>query len=322
MDSQMQQAGSTQMDDQTAEEQLKSLLEGKDILNFQKVHQDAIIPYRATSGSAGYDVYSRNEEITLCANGQIKIYTGIRVVKFPEGCYGRLACSSGWAFANKLYIPSGVIDPDYEGEIIVPLCTTSNTDLLIEPNRRVAQLVIERISTPPVYETLANGEMVRNKNDLYLNRAPKRGAGGFGSTKQTATIIDDITTNPPNEKEEGELADDFLNITTDDDYINFLGADDEEQEKEIDLQKERNEEIVEPRCREEYRQEDRYYARQYEPQKYNSRSREQWYQDEYEYNLPQYLPYGRNTNKFFVAGGRPKPYTYDPRRPRKNRCRQ
>ena len=63
----------------------------------------------------------------------------------------------------------GVIDSDYRGEICVGLCNVSDKPYVIEPNERVAQMVIAPVLIPEVVE-------VAELSDT------ERGAGGFGST--------------------------------------------------------------------------------------------------------------------------------------------
>ena len=76
-----------------------------------------------------------------------------------------LASKKGLAPANKV----GVIDADYRGEVMVALHNHSNVVANIEPQERIAQLVI----TP--YLT-AHFEEMQELSDTV------RGAGGFGST--------------------------------------------------------------------------------------------------------------------------------------------
>ena len=92
-------------------------------------------------------------------------------MELPEGYAGlvyarsSLGAKRGLAPANKV----GVIDSDYRGEIKVVLHNHSKCEQKIEPNERLAQLVITPVITPgfQVVDTLEETE-----------RADK----GFGST--------------------------------------------------------------------------------------------------------------------------------------------
>lgn len=64
---------------------------------------------------------------------------------------------------------AGVVDYDYRGNVGVILFNHAETDFEVRAGDRVAQLILERITTPEVVEV----------DDL---EATERGAGGFGST--------------------------------------------------------------------------------------------------------------------------------------------
>ena len=76
-----------------------------------------------------------------------------------------LASKRGLAPANKV----GVIDSDYRGEIMVALHNHSTESQTIEPNERIAQLVI----TPYIQAAF---------NEVDELSDTVRGEGGFGST--------------------------------------------------------------------------------------------------------------------------------------------
>ena len=145
------------------------------ILKIKKLREGAVIPKRATPGSAGYDLYACiDEPLTVEAGGTVKLPTGIAAALEGDGAencvlliYARssTAVKKGIAPANCV----GVVDSDYRGEIIVALHNHSGEDKVIEPGERIAQLVITPVLIPEVVEadTLPDTE---------------RGAGGFGST--------------------------------------------------------------------------------------------------------------------------------------------
>ena len=67
-------------------------------------------------------------------------------------------------------IGAGVVDSDYRGPVGVVMFNHADSDLQIEKGDRVAQLVIEQISTQPL--VVVDGDL----DDT------ERGEGGFGST--------------------------------------------------------------------------------------------------------------------------------------------
>lgn len=129
-------------------------------------YEDAQPPTRGSDEAAGYDLYSYESE-TIVSN-QIKLIdTGISI-RVPEGTYGRIAPRSSVS-KKGILINAGVIDRDYRGPVKVMVHNLSNNDYVINKNDRIAQLILEKIKTPPV-------ELVEELDDT------ERGAGGFGST--------------------------------------------------------------------------------------------------------------------------------------------
>ncbi len=90
-------------------------------------------------------------------------------MEIPEGHYGRIAPRSSLAARCGIDVMAGVIDCDYRAEVAVILINHGEAVVLITAGSRIAQLILERISTPPtrIVQTLSVTE---------------RGAGGFGST--------------------------------------------------------------------------------------------------------------------------------------------
>ena len=140
-------------------------------VNVKKLKENATIPTYGTKYAAGADLYACIEEAVTIEAGETKfIGTGI-AMEIPEGyaglIYARsgLSCKRGLAPANKV----GVVDADYRGELTVALHNHSNKAETIEPNERIAQVVI----TPFLS---ANFNQVDELSDTV------RGVGGFGST--------------------------------------------------------------------------------------------------------------------------------------------
>ena len=140
-------------------------------IHVKKLRPNAKIPTRGSELAAGYDLYAcMDEAITVEPGGIAKIPTGL-AIEIPEGyaglIYARsgLATKKGLAPANKV----GVCDSDYRGEYIVFLHNHSKVYATIEPNERIAQLVV----TPFLSVTFEEVDVLTET---------KRGEGGFGST--------------------------------------------------------------------------------------------------------------------------------------------
>ena len=91
-------------------------------------------------------------------------------ISFPAGLYARIAPRSRLALKRFINIGAGVVDSDYRGEVGVILFNHGDQDFEVKMGDRIAQLILEKIDTPPVEEVQNLGNTVR-------------GTGGFGSTR-------------------------------------------------------------------------------------------------------------------------------------------
>ena len=140
-------------------------------LNVTKINPFATLPVRATSGSAGYDLFSTDSYVVLPGR-RVVVSTGI-TVQLPPGTYGRIAPRSGLAVKHGLDTLAGVIDPDYTGEVKVVLQNLDmNQPFVIRPGYRIAQLILEKFEVVEVVEVASENTALNTD----------RGAGGFGST--------------------------------------------------------------------------------------------------------------------------------------------
>jgi len=131
---------------------------------------DVALPSRATPGSAGYDVRSAAPDFVLHP-GEIRLVETGLIMELPPHLECQVRPRSGLAVRHGVTLPNspGTIDPDYRGELKVPLQNLGSAPVPIERGSRVAQLVFARFETPDVEESerLSHTE---------------RGTGGFGST--------------------------------------------------------------------------------------------------------------------------------------------
>lgn len=125
-------------------------------------------PTRGSDKAAGYDLYSA-VDITVPKQGKALVKTDIAIA-IPHGHYGRVAPRSGLAVKKFIDVGAGVIDEDYRGNVGVVLFNFSqDEDFEVKTGDRIAQLILEKISTPPIEVVASLDETVR-------------GEGGFGST--------------------------------------------------------------------------------------------------------------------------------------------
>lgn len=67
--------------------------------------------------------------------------------------YGRIAPKSGITINRKLDVRAGVIDSDYQCNVIITMHNIGNEVQTIDKGTKVAQLIIERIVNVDVHET-------------------------------------------------------------------------------------------------------------------------------------------------------------------------
>lgn len=141
-------------------------------LTFKKLDPRAVIPSRATSGSAGLDLCACLDAPVILEPGDIKMIP-IGITAQPDSddiallIYPRSGLSSkfGVSLANCV----GVVDSDYRGAWFVPLINHGREPFTVEHGMRIAQLIPTRILMPDIEVS----------DDLSET---ERGKGGFGSS--------------------------------------------------------------------------------------------------------------------------------------------
>ena len=137
------------------------------MLKVQRLTETAQLPIRQHKGDAGYDL-SADEDIVIPPNKWKLVSTGLAFT-VPKGTYGRIAPRSGFSYKKGTMIGAGVIDEQYTGHVKVLVFNLNDKELKIVQGNRIAQLILEKISTPEVIEVKSLEET-------------ERGSGGFGST--------------------------------------------------------------------------------------------------------------------------------------------
>ena len=126
----------------------------------------------ATPGSAGLDLRAcLSEPLTLEPNAWQLVPTGMAIY-LQDSTYAALILPrSGLGHKHGIVLGNlvGLIDSDYQGQLMVSAWNRSDVAFTIEPMERIAQLVIV-----PVVQAQFN-----IVNDF---QASERGAGGYGST--------------------------------------------------------------------------------------------------------------------------------------------
>ncbi len=131
------------------------------------------MPSYATPGSAGLDLRACLEApLTLAPNAWQLVPTGMAIHLADPGYAALILPRSGLGHKHGIVLGNlvGLIDSDYQGQLMVSAWNRSDVAFTIEPMERIAQLVIV-----PVVQ--ASFRLV----DTF-EEASARGAGGYGST--------------------------------------------------------------------------------------------------------------------------------------------
>ena len=133
----------------------------------------AQLPAYATPGSAGLDLRAcLDAPVTLHPNAWQLIPTGLAFHLADPGYAAMLLPRSGLGHKHGIVLGNlvGLIDSDYQGQLMVSAWNRSDVPFTIEPMERIAQMVIV-----PVVQ--AKFRVV----DEFA-ASTERGAGGYGST--------------------------------------------------------------------------------------------------------------------------------------------
>jgi len=131
------------------------------------------LPQYATPGSAGLDLRAcLDAPLTLAPNAWQLVPTGIAIHLQDPGFAAMLLPRSGLGHKHGIVLGNlvGLIDSDYQGQLMVSCWNRSDAAFTIEPMERIAQMVIV-----PVVQ--ARFRVVEEFGDMTA-----RGAGGYGST--------------------------------------------------------------------------------------------------------------------------------------------
>lgn len=132
------------------------------------------MPNYATTGSAGLDLRACIDEAIQIEPGQtVLVKTGMAIYIEDVNYAGLVLPRSGLGHKHGIVLGNlvGLIDSDYQGELMVSVWNRGQTTFTLEPGERLAQYVLV-----PVMQ--AQFDIVED----FV--ASDRGAGGFGHTGQ------------------------------------------------------------------------------------------------------------------------------------------
>lgn len=135
-----------------------------------RIGSDIPLPHYATSGSAGLDLRACIDQDILLKPGQTELIpTGLAIYLENPGYAAMLLPRSGLGHKHGIVLGNlvGLIDSDYQGQLMISCWNRGQSDYTIKVGERIAQMVIV-----PVVQT--EFELVEEF------QATNRGDGGFG----------------------------------------------------------------------------------------------------------------------------------------------
>jgi dUTP pyrophosphatase len=138
----------------------------------KRIGTDYPLPAYATGGSAGLDLRAVLDAPLVLAPGKAELVpTGLAIHLDDPGLAAVILPRSGLGHKHGIVLGNlvGLIDSDYQGQLMVSCWNRGSTDFTVQPGERIAQMVI----VPVVQVEL---QVV----DDFA--ASARGAGGFGHT--------------------------------------------------------------------------------------------------------------------------------------------
>lgn len=143
----------------------------------KKLNDKATLPAYETEHAAAMDVRAcLDEPMTLQPLQRAMVPTGL-AFEIPEGYEMQLRARSGLSIKHGISLVNGIgtIDADYRGELNILAINLGQEPFVIEPDMRIAQVLVTK------YEKVS-WQITEDLSET------KRGANGFGSTGFTRVI--------------------------------------------------------------------------------------------------------------------------------------
>jgi len=140
-------------------------------VQFKRLSEQAELPAYQSEHAAGMDLHAALQQPFELAAGDIAMIPCGFAMAIPDGFEAQVRPRSGLASKHGISMPNapGTIDADYRGEVTVPLINLGRAPFTLEPNMRIAQMIIAPVPRATVSVVDSLDETVR-------------GDGGFGST--------------------------------------------------------------------------------------------------------------------------------------------
>ena len=133
-----------------------------------------MLPAYATAGSAGLDLRACIDgPIVIEAGATVLVPTGLAIHVADPGYCAMILPRSGMGHKNGIVLGNlvGLIDSDYQGQLMISTWNRGQQAFTLQPMERLAQLIIVPVM-----------QVAFDVVDEFDDRHSERGAGGFGST--------------------------------------------------------------------------------------------------------------------------------------------
>lgn len=141
------------------------------VLKIEKLPHNKYLPEYQTQGAAGMDLCAAIDTPVLLKPFERKLIpTGIKI-ELEHGFEAQIRPRSGISIKHGITLVNcvGTIDEDYRGEVCVPVINLSTEEYMIQPNERIAQMIIAKVEKAEIRVVQTLSETAR-------------ATGGFGST--------------------------------------------------------------------------------------------------------------------------------------------
>lgn len=138
-------------------------------LKFKKLDQNAVLPTRGYAADAGLDLFTFGE-FNVEPGQSVRLHTNV-AVDMPDGYWGLITGRSSTVFRHGMIVLPGVVDPGYQGELMISVHNVYPEPVRLYDGLRLAQFILMRDENrwfEPVWDEF-DGES-------------SRGSDGFGST--------------------------------------------------------------------------------------------------------------------------------------------
>jgi dUTP pyrophosphatase len=160
------------------------------LLEYTTTHENAFDPTRANPSDVGLDLFFSPDvnsdehdheknmpagSVIIMPNQCMKLRTGLRFA-IPHGFCLEIKNRSSVSSKKELLVGGGVIDPGYDGEVVIIMHNVGRQPQMIKPGDKIAQAVL--------FPVIHVRPILVDRGELYKDNIAisDRGDRGFGST--------------------------------------------------------------------------------------------------------------------------------------------